>query len=122
MVFRPRFHKLDSNVDFEVSTEELELLLRRYNDEFSAKYWHIFDKDYSGTLNFEEYKYTIAAFADGVARLYIKARTNCDEFHLFFNSHPTSWPLSGQRGLKSTSLVQNILGSKKIPQRTPPKI
>ena len=74
MVFRPRFHKLDSNVDFEVSTEELELLLRKYNDEFLAKYWHIFDKDNSGTLNFEEYKYTIAAFADGVARLFIQVR------------------------------------------------
>ena len=34
---------------------------------------------------------------------------------LGFNSHPTSWPFSGQRGLKLTSGVQNIIGSKKIP-------
>jgi len=44
-------------------------------DEFLAQYWHIFDKDYSATLNFEECMYVSAAFADGFARLYIKVRT-----------------------------------------------
>ena len=40
---------------------------------------------------------------------------------LQINSHPTSWPYSGQRGLKSTFGVQNILGSRKSPQGLPLK-
>ena len=43
-------------------------------DEFVAKYWHIFDSDNSGTLNFDECTYTLAGVADTSARLLIKVR------------------------------------------------
>ena len=43
-------------------------------DEFSAKYWPIFDTDNSGTFNFEENMYFYTAFLDGAARLFIKVR------------------------------------------------
>ena len=81
VVFRQLFDWLDSNADSEVSAEELlespltSLLSKidhRYSDEFKDKYWHIFDTDNSGKLNFEENMYTIAGIADGFARLIIK--------------------------------------------------
>ena len=43
-------------------------------DEFSAKYWPIFDTDNSGTLNFEENMHFYTAVLDGAARLVIKVR------------------------------------------------
>ena len=45
-----------------------------HSDEFSAKYWLIFDTDNSGTLNFEESMFFIAAINDGFAGLVIKVR------------------------------------------------
>ena len=48
--------------------------LHGHYDEFSAKYWPIFDTDNSGTLNFEENMYLISAIYDGFARLVIKVR------------------------------------------------
>ena len=74
-VFRPLFNKIDSNGDSEVSLEEFDPMMGPHWDEFLAQYWHIFDKDYSATLNFEECMYVSAAIADGFARLYIKVRT-----------------------------------------------
>ena len=43
-------------------------------DEFVAKYWLIFDSDYSGTLNFDEFLYFCAVISDAYARLFIKVR------------------------------------------------
>ena len=44
-------------------------------DEFVAKYWHMFDSDNSGTLNFDEWMYFLTAVtADIFARLCIKVR------------------------------------------------
>ena len=43
-------------------------------DEFSAKYWPIFDTDNSGTFNFEENMHFYTAVLDGAARLVIKVR------------------------------------------------
>ena len=68
------FNYDDSNDDSEVSTEEFKTIYNKHNDEFLAKYWHVFDTDNSGTLNFEEYMYVSAAVTGGVARFYIKVR------------------------------------------------
>ena len=74
-LFRPPFDHLDSNKDSEVSKEEFnEGPFDGHYDEFSAKYWSIFDTDNSGTLNFEENMYLISAIYDGFARLVIKVR------------------------------------------------
>ena len=71
-VFRSTFDYLDDNRDSEVSKEELnetalfhEGPFDGHYDEFSAKYWPIFDTDNSETLNFEETMYFIAAIYDG---------------------------------------------------------
>ena len=70
------FDFLDSNGDSEVSKEELKdnWPWDGHNDEFFAEYWPIFDTDNSGTWNFEENMYYIAATCDGLARLMIKVR------------------------------------------------
>ena len=74
------FDYLDSNRDNEVNIEEFKdkfkhnALFHGYSDEFSAKYWPIFDSYNSGTLNFEENMYLTAALYDGLARLMIKVR------------------------------------------------
>ena len=71
-VFQPWFRSLDSNRNSEISAEEFNtgLLLSEetgpfngHFEEFSAKYWPVFDIDKSGTLNFEENQYFIAALA-----------------------------------------------------------
>jgi Ca2+-binding EF-hand superfamily protein len=69
------FDFLDSNGDSEVSKEELKdnWPWDGHNEEFFAEYWSIFDTDNSGTWNFEENMYYIAATCDGLARLMIKA-------------------------------------------------
>ena len=79
---RADFYSLDSNGDSEVSTEELKIgyffkedgPFHGHFDEFSAKYWPIFDTDNSGTINFEEHMYFYSAVLDGGARLMIKVR------------------------------------------------
>ena len=75
-VFRPPFDYRDSNRDSEVTIEEFKENgpFDGHYDEFSAKYWPIFDTDNSGTLNFEENMYLISAIYDGFARLVIKVR------------------------------------------------
>ena len=80
-VFRSTFDYLDDNRDSEVSKEELnetalfhEGPFDGHYDEFSAKYWPIFDTDNSETLNFEENMYFFAAICDGAASLMIKVR------------------------------------------------
>ena len=79
-VLRPFFNHLDRNGDSEVSIKEFTKLsvndlvdVGQY-DEFAAKYWHIFDFDKSGTLNFDECMYTFAGVARAYARLFIKVR------------------------------------------------
>ena len=70
--------RLDSNRDSELSAEEFNnghfdgTPFNGHFEEFSAKYWPIFDIDKSGTMNFEEYQYFFAAFHDGAARLVLK--------------------------------------------------
>ena len=73
------FRSLDSNRDSEISAEEFNTGLfssiigfNGHFEEFSAKYWPVFDIDKSGTMNFEENQYLIAALADGAARLVLK--------------------------------------------------
>ena len=75
-MFRRAFDYLDSNSDSEFSTEELKenWPFDGHYDEFSAKYWSVFDADNSGTLNFEETMYYTVAITDGGARLMIKVR------------------------------------------------
>ena len=83
-IFREPFRRLtifDYDGDSEVSIEEFVgefaehfALDSGHYDEFLAKYWHIFDSDNSGTLNFEELMYANAAMADGFARLFIEVR------------------------------------------------
>ena len=80
-IFQDPFQRLDYDGDSEVSTVEFVgefaehfALHGDLADEFSAKYWHIFDSDNSGTLNFEELMYANAAMADGFARLFTKVR------------------------------------------------
>jgi len=51
-----------------------ELVDAEQYDEFAAKYWHIFDSDSSGTLNFDEWMYSFAVIVDAFARLFIKVR------------------------------------------------
>ena len=41
---------------------------------FVQKYWHLVDVDNSGSLNFDEYKYTMAGFAAVDAGLIIKVK------------------------------------------------
>ena len=71
---------LDRNGDSEVSIEEFskllidDLVVAEQYDEFVAKYWHIFDSDNSGTLNFDEYVYSLTVLADAFGRLFIKVR------------------------------------------------
>merc|ERR1719259_462912 len=74
VVFRQLFNWFDSNDDSEVSVEELKQFefLRTTGYKFFDKYWHIFDTDNSGTLNFEESIYTITGITDVFARLIIK--------------------------------------------------
>ena len=43
-----------------------------YIHKFVQKYWHLVDVDNSGSLNFDEYKYTMAGFAAVDAGLIIK--------------------------------------------------
>ena len=43
-----------------------------YIHKFVQKYWHLVDVDNSGSLNFDEYKYTMAGFAAIDAGLIIK--------------------------------------------------
>ena len=79
-IFREPFQRFDFDGDLEVSTEEFGnfeehfALDSSHYDEFLANYWHIFDTDNSGTLNFEEFMYVFAAMADGFARLLPKVR------------------------------------------------
>ena len=75
-MFRPAFDYLDSNSDSEATIEEFKesWSFDGHDDEFSAKYWPIFDTDNSGTFNFEENMYFYTAFLDGAARLMIKVR------------------------------------------------
>ena len=84
-MLRSPFDYLDSNRDSEVTIEELKENAPFYGhfDEFSAKYWPIFDTDNLGTLNFEESMFFIAAINDGFAGLVIKVRK--------LRSHVTTW-------------------------------
>jgi len=74
--FQPLFRRFDSNRDSEVSTEEFSengpTGFNGHFDEFSEKYWPMFDTDNSGTLDFEEIMYFYTAVCDGAARLLIK--------------------------------------------------
>ena len=73
-----QFRYLDSNRDSEISAEEFNgghfvgTPFNGHFQEFSAKYWPVFDIDKSGTMNFEENQYLYAAVNDGAARLVLK--------------------------------------------------
>jgi len=74
------FQQFDSNRDSEVSIEEFlekgpnrPIELYGHFDEFSEKYWPMFDTDNSETLNFEEFMYFYTALCVGDARLLIKS-------------------------------------------------
>ena len=79
-VLQPLCNHLDRNGDSEVSTEEFtklsvdDLVDAEQYDEFAAKYWHIFDFDKSGSLNFDECMYTLVGVAHAYARLFFKVR------------------------------------------------
>ena len=45
-----------------------------YIHKLVQKYWHLVDVDNSGSLNFDEYKYTMAGFAAVDAGLLIKVK------------------------------------------------
>lgn len=45
-----------------------------YIYKFAQKYWHLVDEDQSGSLNFDEYRYTMAGFAAVDASVIIKVR------------------------------------------------
>merc|ERR1712137_1120457 len=72
-MFPPLFDWCNSNGDSEVSSEELINCSKKGADyfdmpddyqmyiyKFAQKYWHLVDQDNSGSLNFDEYKYTMA--------------------------------------------------------------
>merc|ERR1712126_632019 len=84
-MFPPLFDWCNSNGDSEVSSEELINCSKKGADyfdmpddyqnyvyKFASKYWHLVDQDNSGSLNFDEYKYTMAGFASVDAGLIIK--------------------------------------------------
>ena len=76
-LIQKQFRSLDSNRDSEISAEEFNghfdgTFFNGHFEEFSAKYWPVFDLDKSGKMNFEENQYFWAAYADGVARLVLK--------------------------------------------------
>ena len=75
-IFPPLFDWCNSNGDSEISSEELINGSQKISDYFDVpndnqayihkfvqKYWHLVDVDNSGSLNFDEYKYTMAGFA-----------------------------------------------------------
>merc|ERR1711962_501881 len=85
-IFPPLFDWCNSNGDSEVSSEELINCSSKGADyfdmpddyqqfiyKFAQKYWHLVDQDNSGSLNYDEYKYTIAGFAAIDASLILKA-------------------------------------------------
>ena len=84
-LFPPLFDWCNSNGDSEISSEELINCSKKGADyfdmpddyqnyiyKFAQKYWHLVDQDNSGSLNFDEYKYTSAGFAAVDASLIIK--------------------------------------------------
>ena len=76
-MIQKQFRSLDSNRDSEISAEEFNeyfdgTFFNGHFEEFSAKYWPVFDLDKSGKMNFEENQYFFAALADGGARLVLK--------------------------------------------------
>ena len=86
-MFPPLFDWCNSNGDSEISSEELVNCSKKgaeyfdmpddyqnYIYKFGQKYWHLVDQDNSGSLNYDEYKYTMAGFAAVDAGLIIKVR------------------------------------------------
>ena len=86
-MFPPLFDWCNSNGDSEVSTEELINCSKKGADyfdmpddyqhfiyKFAEKYWHLVDQDNSGSLSYDEYRYTMAGFSAVDAGLIIKVR------------------------------------------------
>ena len=84
-IFSPLFDACDSDTDSVISREELSTgnqkisdyfhipkFYQKYYRKFVNKYWHLMDNDNSGSLNFDEYKNTIAGFAMVDAGLILK--------------------------------------------------
>merc|ERR1712176_800890 len=105
---------MGSNGDSEVSSEELINCsakgadyfdmpddYQNYIYKFGQKYWHLVDQDNSGSLNYDEYKYTMAGFAA------IDARVILGAFDSDSNGILTGAELTALRSFVTEALTSN---------------
>ena len=68
---------------------------------FGAKYWNVVDQDNSGSLNYDEYKYTMAGFAA------IDARVILGAFDSDSNGILTGAELTSLKSFVTSALTEN---------------
>merc|ERR1712088_270631 len=78
------------NGDGSISSSELTSCASNAANDVGAKYWNAVDQDGNGSLNYNEYKYTMAGFAAVDARVIIKG-FDSNEDGILSGSELTAW-------------------------------